>query len=109
MLTFEGESFSHYRDHLLNLEVDTYMANYVPKNSIEKYKDMYISLNNYEDSNTYESLNEVYDCIFSPIMDEFDLATCDWYEALYFLNFIGEIKNVIGKPDCRIHPSWKKY
>lgn len=55
------------------------MANYVPKNSIERYKDVYISLNNYEDQNTYESLNEVYNCIFSPIMDEFDLSTCDSY------------------------------
>lgn len=75
------------------------MANYVPKNSIETYKDVYISLNNYEDSNTYESRSEVYDCIFSPIMDEFDLSTCDSYEAVYFLNFIGENKNVFGVPD----------
>jgi len=40
-------------------------------------------------------------------MDEFDLSTCDAYEAVYFLNFIGENKNVIINPDSGIHSSWK--
>ena len=39
-----------------------------------------------------KTLNEVYTLHFSPIMDEFDLSTCDAYEAVYFLNFIGENK-----------------
>jgi len=45
------------------------MANYVPKNVIERYKDLYVSLNNYDDSNIYGNLFDVYDKIFSPIMN----------------------------------------
>jgi hypothetical protein len=69
MLTFEGKSITQYKNHLLNLEADTFMATHVPKNFIEKYKDSYISLHNYDDQNTYENTEQVYEKIFSPILD----------------------------------------
>jgi len=85
------------------------MANYVPKNIIERYKDLYVSLNSYDDPNTYSNTYEVYDKIFAPIMDEFDLSSCDLYEAVYFLNFIAENKNITDKEDLKLQPSWKNY
>jgi hypothetical protein len=69
MLSLEGKTFEEYRNHLLYLEADTFMANNVPKNVIERYKDLYVSLNNYDDHNTYGDAFDIYNKIFAPIMD----------------------------------------
>lgn len=86
------------------------MTSYVPKNFIEQYKDLYISLHNYDDPNTYKNAHEVYQKIFAPIMDEFDLSSCDIYEAIYFLNFVAENKLIQFNDKLdKIPESWKKY
>ncbi len=94
---------------MLSLEADTFMANNVPKNVIERYKDLYVSLNNYDDPTNYGDKFDVYNKIFAPIMDEFDPISCDIYEALYFLNFVAENKQFYGKEQIKIQPSWKNY
>lgn len=39
--------FEQYRYHLLNLEADTFITSYVSKSVLERYKDVYVSLNSY--------------------------------------------------------------
>lgn len=92
MLNLQAKDFAQYSHHLLNLEADTFMTSYVPKDVIENYKDIYVSLNNYDDENVYSSVYDVYSKIYAPVMDDFDLNSCDIYEAVYFLNFVAQNK-----------------
>lgn len=72
-MIYDVESLEHYRNSLLNLEIESYIGRNVKKITLEKYKNMYVSMKETRVSKKLGKSCDVYNDIFKPIFHSANL------------------------------------
>jgi hypothetical protein len=65
----------------------TYLAKRVKKTSLEKYKDMYVSIGETWINNNHKTRADIYNKIFRPVLHSANLLYSDPVEVAHILNF----------------------
>lgn len=80
--------------------MENYLASAVTKKALEKYKGIFLNEGQLIRNRKFSSSPEIYNQIFSPVMNEVNLKYLNPIEASYILYFYGKYKfQYCPKPD----------